>query len=322
MKPTHILFGTCALLALGSGMTTAQNFPAKPIRIIVPFAAGGGTDVIARLLAQKLSEAWSVQVVVDNRGGGGSVIGSEIVARSAPDGYTLLLTANPHTSNPSLHPKLPYDTVRDFAPVTQVASAPLMLVVHPSLPARSVKELITLAQARPGQLSYGSSGNGGPQHYAGELFKHMTGVNILHVPYRGGAPATTDLLAGQVQLAFNAMLNALPHLPGGRMRALAVTSARRSDAAPAIPTVAESGLKDFEVTTWYGVFAAGGTPLAVIKQLNDGMTKALRLRDMVDVLGKSGVSAAGNSPEVFGKFIVEEIERFRKVARDAGMRMQ
>jgi tripartite-type tricarboxylate transporter receptor subunit TctC len=190
------------------------------------------------------------------------------------------------------------------------------------VPVRTVKELIALAKARPGQLSYGTSGNGGPQHYAGEMFKHMTGVNILHVPYRGGAPATTDLLAGQVQLAFNAMLNVLPHLPSGRLRAIAVTSARRSEAAPELPTVAESGLKDFEVMTWYGVFASGGTPPAVITKINEGLNRALRLPDLVGVLGKSGVFPAGNSPEAFGRFIVEEIERFRKVARESNMRMQ
>jgi tripartite-type tricarboxylate transporter receptor subunit TctC len=309
-------------LALSACMASAQTFPTKSIRIIVPFAAGGGTDVIARLLAQKTGEALGQLVVVENRAGGGSVIGSEVVARSAADGYTLLLTANPHTSNPALHPKLPYDTVRDFAAVTLVASAPLMLVVHPSLPASTVKELIALARARPGQLSYGSSGNGGPQHYAGELFKHMTGTSVLHVPYRGGAPATVDLLAGQVQLMFNSMLNVLQHLPSGRLRALAVTSLRRTDAAPAVPTVAESGLKDFEVTTWYGVLAPAGTPAPVIKRLNDGMTRALRLPEMVDVLGKNGVSAAGNTPEAFSRFIVDEIERFRKVARDSSMRIQ
>lgn len=311
-----------ALMSLGAGVVSGQDFPTKPIRIVIPFAAGGGTDVIGRLLARKLSEASSQQAVVDNRAGGGAIIGSELVARSAPDGHTLLLTANPHTANPALYAKLPYDTVRDFAPVTLVASAPLILVVHPSLPARTVKELIALAKARPGQLSYGTSGNGGPQHYAGELFKHMTGINIIHVPYRGGAPATIDLLAGHVQLAFNAMINALPHLPGGRLRALAVTSARRSDAAPEVPTVAESSLKGFETTTWYGIFVAAGTPPAVIGKLNDGLIRALRQPDVAEILRKSGMSPVGNSPEAFGRFVVEEIDRFRKVARDSGMRIE
>lgn len=323
MKPvSRITLMVGMTLAAAANTAISQTFPVRPVRVVVPFAAGGGTDVIARALAQRLGEAWSQQVLVDNRAGGGSVIGSEIVARSAPDGHTLLLTANPHTSNPALHPKLPYDTVRDFAPVTLVASAPLIMVVHPSVPARTVNELITLARSRPAQLVYGSSGNGGPQHYAGELFKHMSGVNIIHVPYRGGAPATTDLLAGQIQIMFNAMFNALPHLPTGRMRALAVTSAKRSDAAPGVPTLAESGLKDFDVNSWYGVFAAAGTPPAVIRRINEGLVGALRQPAVADLLTKSGVFPVGNSPEAFGQFVVGEIERFRKVARDAGMRMQ
>ncbi|MBI3939062.1 MAG: hypothetical protein HY323_18975 [Betaproteobacteria bacterium] len=214
----------CALLLVFSAAAfptdawPAQAYPVKAVRIVVPFSAGGGTDIIARLLAQKLSEAWGQQVVVDNRAGGGAVIGTEIVAKSGPDGYTLLLTANPHTANPVLNARLPYDALRDFAAVTMVASAPLIVVVHPSLPVRSVRELIAFAAARPGQLSYGSSGNGGPQHLAGELFKSMARIDMVHVPYKGSAPATTDLLAGQVQVGFSSMLTVLPHVKTSGMR--------------------------------------------------------------------------------------------------------
>jgi len=299
-----------------------ENFPVKPLRMIVPFAAGGGTDVIARLLAPRMHEALGVQVVVDNRAGGGSVIGSEIVARSPADGHTLLFTANPHTTNPSLHSKLPYDTVRDFAAVTMIAQAPLMMVAHASVPARNVKDLIALARARPGQLVYGTSGNGGPQHFAGELFKHMTGVNIVHVPYKGGGPATIDLLGGNISLMFNAMLNAVPHVASGRLHALAVTSRQRSSVAPQVPTLEESGLKEFEVLTWYGLFTVGGTPDAVIRQLATAAVGAVNHPTVTDHLRRGGVSPAGSSPEAFGRFVIEEIERLRKIARQSGMRIE
>ena len=297
-------------------------YPTRPIRMIVPFAAGGGTDVIARLMSQRLAEGLNIQVVVDNRGGGGSVIGSDMVAHSAPDGHTLLLTANPHTANPSLVAKLPYDTQKDFAPVSLVAQAPLMMVVHPSVPTRSVKQFIALAKSKPGQLTYGTSGNGGPQHYAGELFKHLTGTDIIHIPYKGGAPATTDLLGGQVQLMFNAMFNSLPHMATGRMRALAITSAKRSEAAPDVPTVAESLGTDYEVVTWYGVFAQGQTPQPIVKRINEAIVKGLAQPAVIETLSRSGVSAVASSPEQFTRFVSEEIERFRKVARAANMRIE
>src|SRR5262245_3943600 len=239
------------VVALYSAGAHAQSYPARPVRMVVPFAAGGGTDIIGRLIAQKVTEAWGQQMVVENRAGGGSVIGTETVARSAPDGYTLLLAAPPFTTNAALLPKLPYDTLQDFAPVILVATAPLILVVHPSVPARSVKELIAIAKAHPGQLSYGTSGNGGPQHLAGELLKSMAGIDMLHVPYKGGAPAVVDLVGGQVQVGFASMLTALPFVKPGRLRAIAVTGARRSAILPELPTVAEAGFAGYETTTWY-----------------------------------------------------------------------
>lgn len=310
----------CALAVAGliaSPAALAQKYPEKAVRVIVPFAAGGGTDIIARMMAQGLADGWGQNVVVDNRPGGGTVIGAELVARSNPDGYTLLLTANPQSSNPALLPKLPYDTVRDFAPVTMVASAPLLLVVHPTLPVRTVRELITLARARPNQLTYASSGNGGPQHLAGELFKFMAGIVMLHVPYRGGAPAIADLLGGQVQLSFASLLTALPHIKSGKLRALGLSSVKRLASNPDIPTVAESGVPGFELVTWYGVFAPAATPRSVVSKIQGDMARVLASAEVRDRLARSGVQAVGNQPGEFRAYFLDEIEKVRKLVRAA-----
>jgi tripartite-type tricarboxylate transporter receptor subunit TctC len=308
-------------LAAGAASTAlAQGYPEKAVRIVVPFTAGGGTDILARLIAQKLSDEWGRNVVVDNRPGGGSVIGSELVARSTADGYTLLLTANPHTSNPALVPKLPYDTLHDFAAVTMLASAPLMLVVHPAVPVRSVSELIAYAKARPNQLTYASSGNGGPQHLAGELFKYMAGVEVLHVPYKGGAPAITDLLGGQVQLAFGAMLTVLPHVKGGKLRALAITSAKRSETNPEFPTIAESGVPGFEVMTWYGVLAPVGTARTTVLKIQSAMARALTTPEVKERLSRDGLQALGSRPEEFESFVKKEIAKVTQLVRKAGIK--
>jgi tripartite-type tricarboxylate transporter receptor subunit TctC len=308
-------------LAAGAASTAlAQGYPEKAVRIVVPFTAGGGTDILARLIAQKLSDEWGRNVVVDNRPGGGSVIGSELVARSTADGYTLLLTANPHTSNPALVPKLPYDTLRDFAAVTMLASAPLMLVVHPAVPVRSVSELIAYAKARPNQLTYASSGNGGPQHLAGELFKYMAGVEVLHVPYKGGAPAITDLLGGQVQLAFGAMLTVLPHVKGGKLRALAITSAKRSETNPEFPTIAESGVPGFEVMTWYGVLAPVGTARTTVLKIQSAMARALTTPEVKERLSRDGLQALGSRPEEFESFVKKEIAKVTQLVKTAGIK--
>ncbi|MDB5925316.1 MAG: hypothetical protein JWN13_4252 [Betaproteobacteria bacterium] len=308
-------------LAAGAASTAlAQGYPEKAVRIVVPFTAGGGTDILARLIAQKLSDEWGRNVVVDNRPGGGSVIGSELVARSTADGYTLLLTANPHTSNPALVPKLPYDTLRDFAAVTMLASAPLMLVVHPAVPVRSVSELIAYAKARPNQLTYASSGNGGPQHLAGELFKYMAGVEVLHVPYKGGAPAITDLLGGQVQLAFGAMLTVLPHVKGGKLRALAITSAKRSETNPEFPTIAESGVPGFEVMTWYGVLATVGTARTTVLKIQSAMARALTTPEVKERLSRDGLQALGSRPEEFESFVKKEIAKVTQLVKTAGIK--
>ena len=315
-----LVFGLCLLLHPASG-ALAQAFPAKTVRIVVPFSAGGGTDVIGRVIAQKLSEGWGQQVIVDNRAGGGSVIGTDLVARSAPDGYTLLLTAPPFTTNAAVLPKLPYDSFQDFAPITLAALAPLIVVVHPSLPARSIKELVALARSRPGQLSYGSSGNGGPQHLAGELFKSMARVDIVHVPYKGGAPATVDLVGGQVQLGFSSMLTVLSFVKSERLRALAVTGPRRSAIVPQLPTVAESGFPGYETTTWYGILARGGTPPAVISTLNAAIGRALNAPDVKERLASEGAEVVASSPAAFATFLQQEVARVRNLAKTASIKL-
>lgn len=313
----------CVLTAAGlipAPGALAQKYPEKAVRLVVPFAAGGGTDIIARIMAQKLSDEWGRNVVVDNRPGGGTVIGSELVAHSIPDGYTLLLTANPHSSNPALVAKLPYDTARDFSAVTMAAAAPLLLVVHPTLPARTVQELIAHARARPNPLTYASSGNGGPQHLAGELFKYLTGVALLHVPYKGGAPALTDLLGGQVQLSFASLLTSLPHIRAGRLRALGLTSSRRLESNPEIPTVAEAGVPGFEYLTWYGVFAPGATSRPLVARIQQDMARVLTSPEVKERLARDGVQAVGNPPDEFASFIRKEIEKATRLIRMAGIK--
>ena len=327
MNPAKVLrFGVVLIVGITGGIAHAADapvpaFPVKAVRIIVPFAAGGGTDLIARALGQRLAEAWGQQVVIDNRAGGGTLIGSEMVAKGTADGYTLLLTANPHTTNPALHAKLPYDTVRDFAGITQIAASPLVLTAHPSLPARSVPEVIALAKQRPGQLSYGTSGNGGPQHLAGEMFKFMAGVNMIHVPYRGGAPAIADLLAGQTQLMFGSTFTVLPQHAAGKLRALAVTSAQRSTALPNLPTVAEAALPGYAMTTWYGLFAASATPRAVISKLHADVARALKTPEVIERLKRDGSDVVANEPAAFDAHVRTEIENARRIVKASGMRL-
>ncbi len=320
----NIIMRVAVMLPLGvclSAQGAEVTFPTKPVRIIVPFAPGGGTDLIARSLAQKLSEGWGQQVLIDNRSGGGTVIGSDLVAKSAPDGHTLLLTANPHTTNPALHAKLPYDTLRDFAGITQIANSPLLLTVHPSLPARGVRELIALAKQRPGQLSYGTSGNGGPQHLAGELFKFMAGIDLIHVPYKGGAPAATDLIAGQLQLAFGSTFLMIPQTQAGRLRALAVTSAARSPVLSQVPTIAEAALPGYAITTWYGLFAPAATPRNLIAKLHADVTRALKTPEVIERLTRDGSDPVGSEPAAFDAYVRAEIEKARRIVKASGMRL-
>ncbi len=301
----------------------AQTLSAKPMRIIVPFPAGGGADLWARVIAQKLGEAWGQNVIVDNRAGASGIIGTELVAKATPDGDTLLLgTTGTHATNPVVFKKLPYDPIKDFAPVTNFVDTPFMLVVHSSVPAKSVNELIALAKARPGQLTYASFGNGSSAHLAGELFKSIAKIDAVHVPYKGGAPAMSDLLGGQVSMMFNSLPAVVPQVKAGRLRGIAVAALQRANAAPDIPTFAEAGSPGVEAGSWYGVFAPARTPEAVVAKLHAGITAVLKLPDVQQRLIAEGAVAIGNSPEQFAAQIKDDIGKWSKVAQEAGLRAE
>ena len=299
----------------------AQSYPVKPIRLVLPYPPGGGTDVIARPLAQKLTEQLGQQVIVDNRGGAGGNIGMEFVAKSPADGYTLLfaLTAQ-YAVNPSLYPKLPYDPVRDYAPISLLANAPYLLVVHPALPAKSVAELVALVKARPGQLSYSSSGNGSGAHLAGEMLRSLARVEILHVPYKGAGPAMPDLIAGQVQLSFITYTAAGPHIKTGRLRALGVTTAKRSPTLPDLPAIGET-VAGYDSAVWYGFAAPAGTPSEIVSKLNAEVLRVLAAPDFRSRITLEAVSPIGSTPEEFGSFMKSEIVRWAKVVKDSGAKV-
>jgi len=311
-----------AVLALLATGAWGQAYPAKPIRLVVPFPAGGTTDILARAVGQKLTEAWGQPVVVDNRPGAGGNIGSELVAKAAPDGYTLLMgTVGTHAINASLYAKMPYDHIKDFAPVILVAGVPNVLVVNPAVPVNSVQELIAYAKANPGRLNFASSGSGTSIHLSGELFKVMAGVQMTHIPYKGSAPALQDLIGGQVQLMFDNLPSALPQIKGGKLRALAVTSATRAAALPDVPTVAEAGLPGFEASSWFGVLAPAGTPVAIIARLNAEIAKWLASPEAREKLASQGANAAGGSPEDFAKHIAAETAKWQKVVKESGAKV-
>jgi tripartite-type tricarboxylate transporter receptor subunit TctC len=306
-----------------SGSAVAQEYPNKPLRLIVPFPPGGGNDILARAVGQRLSDIIGQQIIVDNRGGAGGLIGAELAAKAVPDGYTLFLASIGNLAfTPALHARLPYDPVRDFAPVTLLATSAFILVVNPSLPAKSVKDLIALAKAKPGTLNYGSSGQGSSLHMTGEIFKLATGTDLVHVAYKGSAPALTDLMAGQVQIMFGTMPPTLPHVKTGKLRALGVSGARRTPAAPDVPTIAEAGVPGFEVLNWYGIVAPGKTPAAIVQGLNRDLRAALKSPQMTESLGMQGLEAAGDTPEKFGAFIKSEMAKYAKVVKAAGIRAE
>jgi len=308
-----------AYCAPGHALESAAAYPSKPMRVIVTFPPGGGADMIARAVGQKLFESWGQQVVVDNRGGAGGIIGTEIAARSAPDGYTLLIGASSGlVINPLLRTNLPYDPVRDFMPVSLLIVNPTLLVVNSSVPANSVKELIALAKAKPGQLNYASVGQGSPIHLAMELFKSMTGTHFVHVPYKGAGPAVTDLLAGHVQLMFNSMPSVLPHVKTGRLRGLAVGSAQRFRAVPDIPTVAEAGVPGYEATLWLNLAAPGGTPPAIVQRLHGETVKALQDAELRKSFRSAGVEASPLGPQELAVFMRAEYEKWGRVVRETG----
>ena len=308
-----------ALIVGATGGVMAADYPTKPIRLVVPFPPGGTTDILARAVAQKLSEAWNEQVVVDNRPGAGGNIGADLVAKAAPDGYTLVMgTVGTHAINPNLYAKMPYDHVKDFAPVILVAGVPNVLVVNPSLPVHSVKELIDYAKANPGKLNFASSGNGTSIHLSGELFKTMAGVQMTHVPYKGSAPALSDLMGGQVQLMFDNLPSSLGLIKAGKLRALAVTSASRAAALPDVPTIAESGLPGFEASSWFGILAPAGTPHEVVAKLNGAVAAWLATPEAKEKLLAQGAIAAGGTPEAFAKHIDSETAKWAKVVKASG----
>ncbi len=293
----------------------AQNYPVRPVRMIVPFSPGGATDVPARILAQRLSEAFGHQIVIDNRPGAGGVLGADAVAKAAPDGYTLLLTATTHVISASLYQKLPYDAIRDFAPVMLIGSGPNVLTVHPSLPAKNVRELIALAKARPGKIDYASSGNGSSQHLFGALFMSLADIRMMHIPYKGSAPATTDLIAGQVSVGFPGIALVLPHTKAGRLRALAVTSAERSKAMPDVPSIAEAGVPGYAATLWLGLLAPRGTPPQIVQKLFDEIAKLLRQPEVESAYLATGTDITISNPEQFGLFVKAEYDKWAKVIK-------
>jgi tripartite-type tricarboxylate transporter receptor subunit TctC len=301
----------------------AQSFPEKPIRFVVGFTPGGPSDILARALGQKLGERWSQQVVIENRPGAGGNVAAEAVAKSAPDGYTWLLGNNSIlATNQSLYRSLGYDPVKDFAPVSLVAVQPNILVVNPQVPDRSVTELITLAKKNPGKLNYASSGSGAAAHLAGELFKTMTGVDMVHVPYKGAQPALTDVIAGQVQLMFATSASVIPFIQAGRLRALAVTTARRSASVPDLPTVAEAGVPGFEAITWHGVVVPAATPAPLVERLNRDIVSALAQPDLRERLAALGAEVRAGTPREFADYIASEIPKWSKVVRESGARIE
>jgi tripartite-type tricarboxylate transporter receptor subunit TctC len=307
-------------IALAASVAHAQNdYPRRPVRLVLSFGApGGAPDTIARTIAPKLAEIWGQQLVVDPRQGAGGIVGTEIAAKSAPDGYTLVLVSPSHAINPALHSKMPYDSVRDFTPVTQLAQTPNILLAHPAVAARSVKELVALAKAKPGTLSYGSAGVGSSQHLAGELFKEMAGVDLVHVPYKAASATNVDLIAGRIQLAFGSTA-AIPHVRSGKLVALGTATARRSSALPEVPTIAEAGVPGYEAAAWYGVLAPAGTPRAIVSKLHEDFKRAAQNPDVRQQQGALAIEGAfSESPGAFGAFIERERAKWAALVKKTG----
>jgi tripartite-type tricarboxylate transporter receptor subunit TctC len=320
MKMTRLL-PVALVFAAGLAVAQAPAYPVKSVRLLVPSSPGGGTDILARVLAQKMSETFGQQVVVENRPGAGQVIGIEAVARSAPDGYTLLMAASAIVINEVLYAKPPYDTLRDFAPVTLGASLPNILVVHPALPVKSVRELIVLAKTRAGQLNYSSAGSGTSPHLSMELFRLMAGITLTHIPYKGSGPATVDLLAGQVQLSMPNVLTALPHIKGGKLRGLGVTSGKRATGLPDIPAIAET-LPGYEAIQWYGILAPAGTSRDIVGKLQAEIARILVLPEVKDRLAADGADAVGSRPDEFAAYIRAELAKWGKVVKTGSIKLE
>jgi len=307
---------------LGAPMAMAQAWPSKPVRVIVSYPPGGGADAVARMLGPKLSEGLGQPVLIENRQGSGGAIGGDVAAKSAPDGYTFLLDASSHSINPVLQPKMPFNTLKDLAPVSLLVVVPNMLVVNPTFAAGSTKELIALVKAKPGQYSFASSGNGSAQHLAAELFKAQAGLFMVHIPYRGGGPALIDVMGGQVPIYFGNMASALPHVKGGKLKALAVTGSKRSPAMPALPTIAEEGLKGYEVYEWNAVFAPAGTASDIIERMQRELAKALAAPDVREKLALLGAEPVGGKPDELDRMRRVEIEKWTGVIKRAGIKLE
>jgi tripartite-type tricarboxylate transporter receptor subunit TctC len=320
--PLLVLAAVLMAIMAASAVAQTDSFPNRPLRLIVPFPPGGGNDILARAVGQRLTEVIRQQVIVDNRGGAGGMIGATLAAQANPDGYTLgLASLGGMAHNPALRPNLPYDPVRDFAPVSNLATSPFILVVYPQLAAKSVKELLALAKAKPGTLNLGSAGVGSSLHMTGELFKYTTGANLVHVPFKGTALALTDLMTGQIHALFSTMPPALPQIKAGKLRALGVTSRVRAASAPDVPTIIEGGVPGFEVLNWQGLVVPKKTAPAIVTNLNRSVLAALALPGMTEMLAAQGLDAAGGTPEAFGKLIAEEIVRYKKLVQAAGIKI-
>lgn len=324
MARTLTLILLAAIVASGwhAPASAQQAYPSKPIRIISPFPPGGGNDILCRIVAPKLAENLKQQVFVENRPGANGIIGTEAAARSAPDGYTIVLIPSGHAVNASLHRKLPYDSIKDFAPITLVGSSPLVLAVHPSIPATNVRELVALAKARPGRLTYVSAGVGASGHLAGALFETMTTTKMVHVPYKGMALAVSDLIGGQVSLTFGTSLSVVPHVRSGKLRALATTGAQRSPALPDLPTVAESGVPGYEASLWYGFVGPARLPPEIVRRLNSEIVAVLGLPDVRERLASQGVDVRSSTPEEFARLLASDLERWANVVQRAGVRLE
>ena len=309
----------CAFLAAPA---SSQNYPTRPVRVLVPFPPGGSVDLTARLVAAKLGETYGAQFVIDNRAGAGGNIAAEIVAKAAPDGYTLMQGAASNAVNTAANPNLPFHFVRDFAPIALIASVPFILVAHQGVPAKSVKELVAYAKANPGKLDYGSAGNGSTNHLTMELFKHMTGTDIVHVPYKGGGPAMIDQLAGRVALAFANPTVSVPNIKSGKLRALGVSSAKRSGVAPDVPTVAEAGVPGFDATTWYGFVGPAKLPRAIVQKLNADINRILKTPDIQQRYAGDGIDVGGGTPEELGARMKSDVEKWSKLIKASGITLQ
>jgi len=322
LRARNVVFAMAGLYAACAWAQpdAAAQYPNRPIRMIIPFPPGGGTDLTGRAIGQKLTEKWGQSVVVDNRSGANGVIGADLAAKSLPDGYTLLMITSSHAVNEALLAKHPYDLVRDFTPLVYATVQPFSLIINPALPARTVKEVIALAKAKPGTFNYGSSGTGGLSHLSGALFGALAGIDLVHVPYKGGYPAMVDVIGGQLQFMFATLLQSQPQIKAGKLRVLAVTTAQRWPAAPDLPSMSEAGVPGYEIAQWYGLLAPAKTPTPVVRKLNGEIDAILKLAEMADKFAADGAAAVGGPPERFGSHVRTEVEKYRKLAQRIGLK--